>query len=71
MADSVWLDATSEGPEWLAIPIARVLAPLLPGIYRPVHAQAVALALVRTVPAACGVVVLPSDELVRLGTPAP
>ena len=65
------LNQPSRLGERIAIPIARVLAPLLPGIYRPVHAQAVALALVRTVPAACGVVVLPSDELVRLGTPAP
>lgn len=65
------LNQPSRLGERIAIPIAKVLAPLLPGTYRPVHAQAVALALVRTVPAAHGVVVLPSDELVRLGTPAP
>lgn len=64
------LNQPSRLGERIAIPIAKVLAPLLPGVYRPVHALAVALALVRTVPAAQGVVVLPSDELVRLGTPA-
>lgn len=65
------LNQPSRLGERIAIPIAKVLAPLLPGTYRPVHAQAVALALVRTVPAAHGVVVLPSDELVRLGTTTP
>lgn len=53
--------------ERLAIPIARVLAPLMPGAYRPVHARAVAQALVRTVPTAQGVVVLASDALARIG----
>ncbi len=54
--------------EILSIPIARLLAPLLPGAYKPVHAQAVAQALLYTVPTAQGVVVLASDALVRLGS---
>lgn len=53
--------------ELIAIPVAKLLAPILPGAYKPVHAQAVAQALVRTVPAAKGVVVLPSDVLARMG----
>nr|WP_301295669.1 NAD(P)H-binding protein [Pseudomonas nitroreducens] len=53
--------------EQLAIPVAKLLGPLMPGKYRPVHARAVAQALVRTVPTAGGVVVLASDVLVRLG----
>lgn len=53
--------------ERIAIPIARLLAPLLPGVYRPVRARAVAQALVKTVPAAKGVVVLASDVLARIG----
>lgn len=53
--------------ERLAIPVARVLAPLIPGAYRPVHARAVAQALVRTLPGAQGVVVLASDALARIG----
>ncbi|MDZ4017133.1 NAD(P)H-binding protein [Pseudomonas sichuanensis] len=53
--------------EILSIPIARLLAPLLPGTYRPVHARAVALALVQTVPTAHGVVVLASDTMAKIG----
>ena len=53
--------------ERMAIPIARVFAPLFPGRYQPVHARAVALALVRTLPTAQGVVVLASDALARIG----
>lgn len=53
--------------ERIAIPFARLLAPLLPGVYRPVRARAVAQALVKTVPTAKGVVVLASDVLARLG----
>ncbi|GAA7764224.1 MULTISPECIES: NAD(P)H-binding protein [Cupriavidus] len=53
--------------EQIAIPIAKLLAPLLPGAYRPVHAQAVAQSLVKTVPTAEGVVVLPSDVLTSTG----
>jgi len=53
--------------ELIAIPIAKLLAPILPGRYRPVHAKAVAQALVQTTATAEGVHVLASDELVRLG----
>jgi len=53
--------------ERIAIPIGKLLAPVLPGAYRPVHARAVARALVRTVPEAKGAVVLPSDRLARIG----
>jgi uncharacterized protein YbjT (DUF2867 family) len=53
--------------ERLAIPFGKLLGPLLPGAYRPVHARAVARALVRTMPGAEGVVVLPSDVLIRIG----
>jgi hypothetical protein len=53
--------------ERIAIPIAKLLAPILPGMYRPVHAKAVAQSLVGTVPAADGVVVLASDALARIG----
>lgn len=53
--------------EKIAIPIAKWLAPLVPGAYRPVHARAVARALVRSVPVTEGLRVLASDELVRLG----
>lgn len=53
--------------ERIAIPVAQLVAPLLPGRYRPVHARAVALALLRTVPTAQGVVVLASDALARIG----
>ncbi len=53
--------------EIISIPIARLLAPVLPGAYRPVHARAVALSLVKTVPNADGVVVLASDALGKIG----
>ena len=38
-----------------------------PGAYKPVRAEAVALALVRTVATAQGLQILPSDVLARLG----
>ncbi len=53
--------------ERLAMPWARLLAPVLPGPYRPVQAQAVGQALVRSLPGAQGVRVLNSPELGRLG----
>lgn len=53
--------------ERIAIPIAKLLAPLLPGAYRPVRAEAVAQALAKTVPTAEGVVVLPSNVLAQMG----
>lgn len=54
--------------ELIAIPIARLLAPILPGTYRPVHARAVAQALVQTVPTAQGETVLASDVLAKIGS---
>ncbi len=65
------LDLPARLGERIAIPVAKLLAPILPATYRPVHARAVALALVRSVPAAQGIVELPSDALVRLGTSNP
>lgn len=53
--------------EKIAIPIARLLAPLIAGRYRPVHARAVARTLVKTLPTSQGVTVLASDALIRLG----
>lgn len=53
--------------EILSIPIARLLAPLLPVTYRPVYARAVAQALVQTVPSAHGVVVLASGAMAMIG----
>ncbi|EPH3308029.1 MULTISPECIES: NAD-dependent epimerase/dehydratase family protein [Gammaproteobacteria] len=53
--------------ELIAIPIAKLLAPILPGTYRPVRARAVAQSLVKTVPTANGVVVLASNVLARIG----
>jgi uncharacterized protein YbjT (DUF2867 family) len=53
--------------EIIAIPIAKLIAPLLPGAYKPVRARSVAHALVRTVPTAQGVVTLPSDLLSIIG----
>ena len=57
--------------EIIAIPVAKLLAPVLPGAYKPVRAETVALALARTVPIAQGVVVLASDALARLGAERP
>lgn len=53
--------------ELIAIPFAKLLAPILPGTYRPVRALAVAKSLVKTVPTANGVLVLASDVLARIG----
>lgn len=53
--------------ETIAIPIAKLIAPLLPGAYRPVHAKAVARALVQTVPRSQGLKVLASDSIAELG----
>ncbi|MFC5479114.1 nucleoside-diphosphate sugar epimerase [Massilia suwonensis] len=54
--------------ERIAAPIARLVSPLLPGRYRPVAAASVAVALVRTVPAARGMQVLASDQLAIIGS---
>jgi len=61
------LDQPPRLGEKLSIPIAKFLAPVIPGKYRPVHAQSVANALVRVVPRAQGVIVLESDVLVKAG----
>ena len=53
--------------ELIGIPLFKLLSPILLGAYKPVYANAVAQALVRTVPTGQGVVVLPSDVLARLG----
>ncbi|MGK3224702.1 nucleoside-diphosphate sugar epimerase [Enterobacter soli] len=53
--------------EIISIPLARLFSPVLPGTYKPVRAQAVARALMQTVPVSKGVVVLPSDQLIKLG----
>lgn len=52
--------------EKLSIPVARILAPWIPCAYRPVGAQAVARALVRTLPQARGVVVLASGSMAQM-----
>lgn len=52
--------------EWMAIPLARLLAPILPDTYQPVFARQVALALLRKVPTAQGVVSLPSHLIATL-----
>lgn len=61
------LDQPPRLGEKLSIPIAKLLAPVIPGKYRPVHAQSVANALVRVVPRAQGVIVLESDVLAKVG----
>lgn len=53
--------------ERIAMPFAKLLAPLLPDAYRPVHARQVASALAMTVPAAEGVLVLGSGQLADIG----
>ncbi|MDO8274758.1 MAG: NAD(P)H-binding protein [Serpentinimonas sp.] len=61
------LGQTPRLAEQLSIPIGKLIAPLVPGAYRPVYAQSVANALLRHVPAATGLLVLPSDELASHG----
>lgn len=51
--------------ERLAMPLARLLAPVLPGAWRPVQALDVARALAVTTPRARGTVLLSSGELIR------
>ncbi|WP_343711381.1 NAD(P)H-binding protein [Kosakonia radicincitans] len=54
--------------EIISIPVARLLSPVLPGPYKPVRALAVARSLTQKVPVTKGVVVLSSDQLIKLGT---
>lgn len=53
--------------ERIAIPIAKLLSPILPGIYQPVGARAVAQALVKTVHQTVGTVILASNTLIDIG----
>lgn len=70
LGDRASLQQPARFGERLAMPFAKLLAPVLPGAYRPVHAQQVALALAGTVPVAQGLQVLASDTLARIGAPA-
>ncbi len=54
--------------ERIGIQIGRLLAPVLPKHYRPVHARAVARSLVMKLPTVHGTLVLPSDEMIRIGS---
>lgn len=56
--------------ERMAIPIAKLISPILPGKYQPVSAQAVAQALIKTVPQSEGITILPSNALIQMGTSA-
>jgi uncharacterized protein YbjT (DUF2867 family) len=51
--------------EKLATPILKLLTPVLPRRYRPIHARAVARSLLATLPAAHGKVVLHFEDLIR------
>lgn len=53
--------------ELISIPIARLLSPILPGAYKPIEALAVVRALAQQVPTTTGVVVLASDQMIKLG----
>jgi len=53
--------------ELISIPIARLLSPILPGAYKPIEALVVARALAQLVPTSTGVVVLASDQMIKLG----
>lgn len=53
--------------EKLGNPFFRLLSPILPGIYQPVSAQAVARTLVKIVPTANGTIVLASHVLAETG----
>lgn len=63
-------DALKQPPrlgEKISTPIMKLLAPVLPKRYRPVHARAVARSLLATLPGANGTVVLHFDDLIRIG----
>jgi Predicted nucleoside-diphosphate-sugar epimerases len=53
--------------EKISIPIAKLLSPLLPANYKPVHAISVAQALVKTLPSTQGTMVLNSQMLSQIG----
>jgi uncharacterized protein YbjT (DUF2867 family) len=54
--------------ERLLMPIAKCLAPVLPGKYRPVSSQAVARSLLKTLPGAHGHLTLTSAQLAAIGS---
>lgn len=58
------LSQPSRLAESLAIPMARLIAPLIPGTFRPIHGGVVARALLRSVPTAKGVQILSSGDMV-------
>lgn len=53
--------------EKISTPILKLLTPVLPKRYRPIHARTVARSLLATLPAAHGAVKLHFDDLIRLG----
>jgi uncharacterized protein YbjT (DUF2867 family) len=63
-------DALKQPPrlgEKLSTPILKLLAPVLPKRYRPIHARAVARSLLAAIPTAHGTVMLHFDDLIRIG----
>ena len=64
-------DALQQPPrlaEKLSTPLMKILAPLFPKRYRPIHARAVAQALVKTLPVASGTVVLQLEAMARIAS---
>lgn len=67
LGDRVALKQPLRLGEKISIPIAKLLSPLLPENYKPVHAISVAQALVKTLPSSQGSVVLNSQMLSQIG----
>lgn len=61
------LDQPPRAGEKISTPILKLLAPVLPKRYRPIHARVVAQSLLATLPTARGTVVLHFDDLMRIG----
>jgi len=57
------LGQPSRPMERFMTPVSKLLAPVTPGIYKPVEAQAVARSLVNVLPNAVGTVIVPSNQL--------
>jgi hypothetical protein len=57
------LGQPERGGEKLALRVSQWLRPIIPGNYRSIAAEDVAAALLRTVPTAVGLRVLPSGEM--------
>ena len=53
--------------ERISTPILKLLAPVLPKRYRPIHARTVARSLLATLPTAHGTAILHFDDLIRIG----